>query len=709
MASDLRGFFEPRNVAVIGASLHIEKAGGRRWRGVVEGGFNGGLFPVHPTAGSMLGRKVYRSVEEIPAAIDLAVIVVPGPGVPTVVSDCARMGVRAVAVVSGGFGETGPAGKATERELVATLRNMGGRLLGPNCAGLFSASSQLNVLGWSVPTGEVGFVTQSGGIAITFAQLARRRGLGFSRLIATGNAADLALSELVGYLIEDVETKVIVIYVEGLSEGEGRRLYETLQTSRAKKPVVLLKPGRTAMGVRAVLSHTGNLAGQDRVFDAAMEQAGAIRVAEAEEAWDAISALCRLPVMSHPAIAVIADGGGTATVIADAAAQAGLGLPELSPHVQAQLRTFLPQHSAVGNPVDPVITEEQPEILSRIAALCFEEPMLGGVIIGGHFGGYFKLASEELGRREQRVAHELVAIAGKGRQAFVVHSAHADDALPALDVLRKGGVPVYASMEGAAKAMGALWRYSKARRFVPKFPDRRSQPNRSTVKELLLNARESVLLDPDARSLLREYGIQVPVAHLCTTREQTAAAAQALAAPAALKLVSAGLVHKSDIGGVLLNVEGGASAATAYDLLMRRARDAHLGNAVSVLVTPMLEPGVEVIAGAFNDPHFGAVVMFGLGGVFVDVLDDVEFRLAPVASTLVSAMIQNTRVSRLLAGARGRPACDIERVTDILVRIGEIASDWPQLELELNPVFVREHDADIADVRVLLSKGAQLT
>jgi len=700
--SSLHAFCQPTNVAVIGASVAVGKAGSRRWRSVVDGGFAGRLFPIHPSAETMLGHRVYRSITEVPEQVDLAVIMVRAESVAAIVAECARAKVKAVVVISAGFGETGAEGQRVERELAALLRQAGGRLLGPNCAGLFSGSTKLNLLGWSPPLGSVGFISQSGGMAITFAQMARARGLGFSRLLTTGNAVDVRLPELVAFLLADDDTKVIVAYVEGLKADEGRELFNVVESSASRKPVVIFKPGRTPTGTRAVLSHTGTLAGKDRVFEAAMKQAGALRVDEAEEAWDAVYALAQLPVMACGSIGIIADGGGTATVIADAAARAGLEVPELSQHRQRELASFLPRHASVVNPIDLVVTEEQPEVIARALKICFADPTIGAVVLGGHFGGYFKLATAELGHREEMVAHDLVTITREHCKPLIVQSAHAIAALPALETLRCGGIPVYGGMESAAKAMAVVWQHSRNRQRIPSPAQRRSQPARQTVLTLLKNAVDGVLLDPHCRCLLQHYGIRMPPALFGRNPGETAAAADTFGCRVALKLVSSSIVHKSDIGGVLLNVKGGDEAAAGHNILMQRAIGVGV-RSPSVLITPMLDGGPELVVGMINDTQFGPVVMFGLGGIFVEFLEDVSFRLAPLNETIARQMICETKVARLLAGARGRPPCDIDALVDILLRVAELGMDYPQIgELELNPIFPRGTDAAIADVRVLV-------
>ncbi|HWO06367.1 MAG TPA: CoA-binding protein, partial [Methylomirabilota bacterium] len=375
----LDSFTNPASVAVIGASTVLHKAGGRRWRSMVEAGFTGPLYPIHPTATEILGHKAYRSLTEVPAPPELAVVLVRPDLVPGALEDCGRLHVPAVVVITAGFGETGPEGKAVEQAMARGLREAGGRMIGPNCAGLFSASGRVNVLGWGVPAGPIAVISQSGNMALTFVQLAREKGIGMSKLITVGNAADLRIPEYLEYLQDDPDTRVIVAYLEGFEPGEGRAVWELMQRRPHPKPVVVIKPGETDSGRRAALSHTGALAGQHRVVAAALRQCGILRVTDSEEAWDAAMALALLPAPDPGAVVVISDGGGHATIVADTADKAGLAVPPLSAATRGALAAVLPPRSGIGNPVDFAgVAEEEPEVVPRVVDIALGDPAIGG-------------------------------------------------------------------------------------------------------------------------------------------------------------------------------------------------------------------------------------------------------------------------------------------------------------------------------------------
>ena len=700
MRHPLDPLFNPSGVAVIGASTVMHKTGGRRWRSMVQSGFTGPLYPIHPTASEILGRKAYRSLREAPDPVELAVVLVRPDLVPGAVADCVTVGVRGIVVITAGFGETGADGKRVERELVAAAHAGGARLVGPNCAGLWSASGRVNAMGWDVPRGPIALISQSGNMALTFGQLARERGVGFSKLITVGNAADVRIPEYLDYLFADSETKVILAYLEGFGAGEGRALFDLMRTHPTPKPVVVLKPGDTDSGRRAVLSHTGALAGVGRIVDTAFRQCGIVRAAESEEAWDAAVALALLPPLASSTVAVMSDGGGHATIVCDTADRSGLVVAPLGDTTQRRLAEILPARSGIANPIDFAgQAEEEPEVVPRAADVCLADPDVGAMICAGHFGGYVRIATPELGLREEAAARELADVVQRHAKPFVLHTIYAGEYLPALDILRAAGVPMYRSLEASAKALAACWRARARSRAAGA---RRSAPDGARVRTFLARAVNRVLFEPDARDLLTAYGIPVPASQVVSTPAAASEAARALGARVALKLVAPGVVHKTEAGGVMLDVAP-EHAADAYRTLAERAAALKLG-ATRVLVTPMIAGGVECAVGAFRDLQFGPVVMFGLGGVAVEALGDVVFRLAPVDADEARAMAAEIHGHRLLGAVRGRPPRDVEAAVDVIVRVSELIAELDAVaELDVNPLILLERGAAVADARAILA------
>ena len=607
-------------------------------------------------------------------------------------------------MLSGGFGETGPAGQEQERALVRTVNAGGGRMVGTNCAGLYSGSGHVNITGWrSVAQGSIALVSQSGNMARTFAQGAREYGGGFSKIITIGNAADLKPVDYIEYLFSDPDTKVIVCYVEGFGPGEGRALYSLLAEHPNPKPVVIVKPGATEAGKKAALSHTGSLAGEDRVVDAALRQCGALRFNDTAEAWAAAVALSQLPRMKCSGVAVVSDGGGHATVVAETAAREHLTVPSLSAETQAAIAQLLPPRAGCANPVDFAgRAEEEPGIIPPSIGHCFADDAIGGVIFAGHFGGYFKDRTEETQRKETEAANELAALFRKHGKPFILHTVYGSEPLPTLSALRDAGVPIFGSLETSAKAMAAVWRHSA--RAAPRAASHDAlAANRAAIAQILAQAKGEPprLAEPEARALLAAYGVDVPAFRAVSTAEEARKAARELAMPLVLKLVSGDVVHKSDVGGVLLGIRDEAATIEGFERLMKKgqalgARD------LRVLMTSMCD-GVEVAVGAFRDEQFGPIVMCGWGGVHIEVLDDIAFRVAPIAEDEATEMIQSLRVSKVLGEFRGRGALDVASLAALVARVSHLLADLPEIdELDLNPVFVQAKGVAIADARIVL-------
>ena len=691
----------PRAVALIGASTSPEKAGGRRWKTLAEGGFPGPLYPIHPKAKEILGRTAYPTVRDIPGQIDLAVIIVAPGDVPRAVADSLAQGARGIVVITAGFGEVDAAGKATEAELVRVVRAAGARMIGPNCAGLFSGPARVNVVGWETPAGKIGLVSQSGNIALDFADCSRRSGIGFSRSVTIGNAADLKAFELVEFCLADPETEVVLAYLEGFGPLEGRRLCEIVAQSPTRKPVVILKPGRSESGRRAALSHTGSLAGEDRLVEAAFRQHGIIRAYEVDEAWQTAVALASRVPMRGSGVAVLTDGGGHGTLFSDSAGLAGLTTPPLSETTRAALAAFLPDRCAMGNPVDFAgVAEGEPQVIAKALDICLADPAIAATVMVGHFGGYERLGGPTLRPLEIAAAESMVAIARRHGKPVQVHTVHADSAPPAVEVLRRAGIAVFRAVEMPGRALAHLRQATldeAAPRRVAAAPRGGPPVARSSAV-----GDPPWLQEPEARALLRDWGIAVPDWRIATDAAGCAAAANSFHGPVALKLVAPGALHKSEIGGVLLDVIGAEAASAGYRMLADRAAAAGLGE-IRVLVTPMIRGRVELVVGAFRDAQFGPTVMVGMGGILVEVLNDVVFRLAPIGENEATAMVGGLRGRALLSRFRGQPAVDAIAVARLLTRLSEMIVACPDIaEVDLNPVILTPDAAHVADARVVL-------
>jgi acetyltransferase len=695
-----RHFLNPGSIAIIGATSQAHKAGGRRWLSALAARRDARLYPINISARELNGHKVYRSLRALPEPVDLAAILVPAAHVSQAVEDCAAAGVRAVVMISAGFGETGVEGKVEEAHLAARLRAAGGRMLGPNSAGVFSAGGGVNLLGWVVPPGRIGLVTQSGNMALTFTNYARVKRSGFASILAVGNGADLKLSEAIEMLLADEATHAVLVYSEGFAEGDGRRLTEVLRRTGGAKPLIMLKPGASEAGKQAAYSHTGTLAGDGMIASAALHDAGVIQAEEAEEAFDMALALATGRRLQGRRVAVLSDGGGHATIVSDCAGQRGLRLASFSAETDRRLREILPTRAGIDNPVDFAgVAESDPSSIPRVLDACLADPAIDGVVFAGHFGGYH-LMTDHTATRDTVATQEFDAakacadmLRGTSKP-FILHSEHAERGLPTLEPFFAAGIPVYGGLESSAKAMAAL-----ATGLPP-------QTEETALSNLMPEAKRArILLEPEARERLAAEGIAVPAWGVARTEAEARAAYSALGSPGTpvvLKLVSPWALHKSDVGGVLLGIGSADAVAAGHRQLQTIAR--RLGDKEArVLITGELEGGTECLIGARRDPQFGPVVLFGAGGVLVELVNDVASRLAPFEQHAALELIGRTRIGRMLAGYRGRRKGDLPALAALLTAVSRWAVQAHDLlELDLNPVIVTSAGAHIADVRMVV-------
>ncbi len=699
--------FNPRGIAMIGATEAAEKAGGRRWKTLVEAGFSGGLYPIHPKLPEVRGRKAFRSLHDVPGEVDIAIVAIPPSAVPDAVDECIAKGVRGIVIITAGFGEVGLKGREIERRMVDKTRAANVRLFGPNCAGIFSGPVMMNACGWAVRPGNIGLVSQSGNMALDFADLARKNHVGFSRSITIGNSADVKAFELVGYYLRDPATEVVLAYIEGFGANEGRQLCEIVRRAPVRKPVVILKPGRSESGSRAALSHTGSLAGEDRLVEAAFAQCGIVRAYEAEEAWETALAFSRGAKMTSPGVAVLTDGGGHATLFCDAAGLSGLIIPTLSEATQRDLAAFLPERCPVANPVDFAgVAEGEPGVIPKAMEICLRDPAVGATIMVGHFGGYHRLGGAPIEAMEIDAAHEIANLAKRSGKPVHVHSVHAESDVAALNVLREAGVSVHRGIEMGAKVLRHLAPPRPAG-VATSAPVRLSTSAADAMQAAFKKAVRGVqpwLQEPEARAALVGFGIDVPQWRTVETRQACIEAIANVGGNACLKLISPDAVHKSDIGGVALNVTA-AAAVGVFDTLQKRASSAGLRD-VRVLVTPMVAGGVELVMGAFRDAQFGPIVMVGMGGILVELLKDVQFRLAPVSMADATVMLKSLRGHVLLDGYRGSEKIDAAGPAKLLSQLSEMIAACDDLaEVDLNPVIVGASQSAIADVRIVLGRS----
>jgi acyl-CoA synthetase (NDP forming) len=688
----LQPFFHPRSLALIGASSDPERIGGRPLRFLIEGGFAGALYPVN-TAGhaELQGRRAWRSVLDIDAPIDHAIVAVPLPAVEQAVADCARQGVKAVQVFTAGFAEAGAEGARLQQRLVEIARRSGMRLIGPNSLGLINPATGLFATfstllnGLKPQAGRIGLATQSGAFGSATYGAAALRGLGLSCAVATGNEADVDVAECIDYLAEDAGTRVICIALEACRDGDALRA-ALLKAVDAGKPVVAMKIGRSALGAAAAATHTGGLAGNDAIYDAVLAECGAVRAASIDELLD-IAALCdsagALP--AGPRVGVVTGSGGIGVLMADEAEALDLTMPPLPDGAAGLLREILP-FAVPANPYDTTAqVTSVPQGIERVVEAMLTHGEVDTVVAYLAHAGLspqrFAATEAALGALQQR---------HPDRRLMVVMLSTPEVA----QRLGAAGVPVFADASRAMRALGAAWALRARRQALHRVSAATAEARAATPP------LPAVATEAEAKACLAAAGLPVPQEMACADRAAAMRAAATIGFPVVAKILSADITHKTEVGGVMLDLADADAVGAAYDELLRRAA-AHRPDAKvdGVLVAPMIGGGVETIAGAVIDPIFGAMVMFGLGGVATELFRDVAFASAPLTPERARRLVARTKASRLLDGWRGAPPADREALVDALVRLSEFAARHAhELEaVDINPLVVRERGCACLD------------
>jgi acetyl coenzyme A synthetase (ADP forming)-like protein len=700
LSSTLDPFFQPASIAVIGASRTPATIGWMIIDNLLRHGYTGAIYPVNPKARAVHGVPAFGSVSAIGADIDLAVIAVPKGHVEAVTEECAACGVKAVIVISAGFKEVGGEGIEREKRLLAVTRRHGMRIVGPNCLGVVSTSADVMMNATFAPSmpppGNVSFMSQSGAMGVTILDYAAEFGIGIHHFVSVGNKADVSGNDLIEYWEHDEGTGVMLLYLE--SFGNPRKFTKIARRVTRSKPILVVKAGRTAAGARAASSHTGALAGLDTATDALLSQCGVIRVDRLEELFDLAVAFSHLTPPADETVAIVTNAGGPGIIITDACEAAGLRVVELSAETQAKLRRDLPEEASVRNPVDMIATATAENY--RIAL----ETVLGDPNVSSAIAAFVP----PLGVRQLDVANAIIearlAMPGKPLLAVLMGR----EGLPqGRAELSEAGIPAYIFPESAARALAAL---NRQRKWL-------SRPI-GTVREFDVdeNAAERALSaapGPDgylparaAQALLAAYGIPVIATRLAGTVDEAVAAARDVGYPVAAKIVSPDIVHKTDIGGVALDVRGDDEMRRAFDSIMSKARAASPDARIEgVQIEQFVKGGRETIIGMSHDPTFGPVLMFGLGGIHVEALGDVVFCVQPVSDIDSREMMESIRGAPLLRGVRGEPPSDTTTLVEVIQRVSQLVGERPEvLEMDINPFVVFESGGIAVDARVRLGR-----
>jgi acetyltransferase len=696
----LDGFFKPKAVAVIGASREEGKVGYSIVVNLIRGGFPGPIYPVNPKASEILGLKCYPDMNSVPADADLAVLVIPPKICIPTLEACVAKGIRSAIVISAGFKEVGGEGAEIEKALRARVRELGIRVVGPNCLGIIATQSRLNATfaAGMPPQGEISFFSQSGALCTAILDWAIGNNVGFSKFISLGNKADTSEVDFIQALAEDPETRVIVGYIEGVEDG--RRFMEVARTASRVKPFILVKSGSTAAGARAASSHTGTLAGSEKTFNAAFRQSGVIRAESIEELFNYARAFAQQPLPQGPSLCIVTNAGGPGIIAADAVERSTVKMATLSPQTVERLRAVLPPTAALYNPVDVIGDAKEDRYKAALDAVAADAKV----------DGVLALATPQDMTEYDKFA-EVVGQAAKAAKKPFFSAFMGEASLPkAREILRSYGVPQYPYPEPAVRTFEAMVRYRQWQNYTPT-PPTQFDANRGQVALTILNARRTgrtQLGETEAREVIAAYGFRLPQNVLARTVDEAVATATRIGFPVALKIVSPDILHKTDVGGVRLNLGDADAVAQGFAGIDATVRRLFPNAAIhGIAVQEMVVGGKEVILGMTRDPQFGPLLMFGLGGIYVEVLKDVAFRVAPIGPDEAEAMIREIRSFPLLGGVRGEKPSDLRAIVEALGRLSQLCVEFPEiLELDVNPLLVKPEGGGAVAIDARLALAA---
>jgi acetyltransferase len=700
----LEAFFEPKSVAVIGASTNPNKLGYSVLQNLVDGGFaeRGEVYPINPGAEEVLGYPAYASVLDVEGSIDLAVIVIPYSYVPDVLRECGEKGVSGVVVISAGFREAGSEGLERELELISIGQEYGMRIIGPNCLGVIDTFTPLNAsfAAGTPPRGPMAFMSQSGALGTAVLDIALAGRLGLSKFVSLGNKADVSEIDLLEAWKSDEHSRVIMIYSEGMPNGQ--EFIKVARKVTREIPIVAIKSGVTQSGSRAVSSHTGSLAGSEQAYQAAFRQAGILRVESMESLFDMALALGYQPPLKGDNIAIVTNAGGPGILATDALEHQGLSIARFELETIHSLERYLPDAASAANPVD-VLGDARADRYGFALETVAMDPNVDGIMIllTPQAMTEIELTAEEISN--------LTKIIDKPLLGCFMGEASVESGI---EILSEHGIPNYPYPERAARAFMAMARYRKIKSLpIPEYVS--FDVDKLAVKNVIEKVQSEGRLsigDAEARTILEAYGLRIPRSEIAESPDDAVKIARDIGYPVVLKIASPDILHKTDIGGVKVGLEDSTDVRDAFELMVYRAQryvpDARIWGCLVQEMVP--SDGIEILIGMNRDPQFGPLVTFGLGGIYVETLKDVTFRVAPFSPEEAQEMMSEIRAHAILDGVRGRPPVDKESIVDTLLRIGQIVQDFPEIdELDINPlvVFPEGQGAIAIDMRLVLSKN----
>ena len=697
----LDNFFNPKAIAVVGASRTPGKVGYDIFKNIIQYGYEGSVYPVNPGATEVLGVKSYPSLLDVADKIDLAIIVVPAKNVLETIGQCGYKKIDSAIIISAGFKESGIEGAKLETELVNKAREAGVRFIGPNCLGMIDTHSKLNAsFASGMPSrGGIGFFSQSGALCLAVLDRALPDDIGFSKFISMGNKADISDTDIMLALAEDENTKVILGYIEGV--GDGRKFMDVAKQVSRKKPVIILKSGITSSGAKAASSHTGALAGREAAFDAAFKQSGVIRAHTMNELFNYALAFANQPLPRGPNVAIITNSGGPGILAADACDKSELKLAPPHKEIVDELRTFLPAVASFYNPID-ILGDSGADRYEKAITTVLKDDKIHGIMV---------LLTPTAVVDVNATAMAVVNIANGLDRPLLTSFMGKKSIEKAAKTLLQHNVPNYSNPEEAVSAMNAMYRYhawinrpEKRYLELPGFKEKAVHVFRKVKEE-----NRDRLMDSEVHDVLKAYGFTLPKNLFARTSEEAVDAANEIGYPVVMKIVSPQIVHKSDISGVRINLNSKHEVENAFFEITTHVRNIMpTAQIYGVMIQEMIRGGKEIIMGITKDPQFGHMIMFGLGGIYVEVLKDIAFRITPLGREDAHEMIRETKTFPLLRGVRGEAEADIDAIEHSLLVLSQMAADFPQIvEADINPLLVRKRGEGVVAIDARFAIGGE--
>jgi 4-hydroxybutyryl-CoA synthetase (ADP-forming) len=693
-------FLSPKSIAIIGAS-DKEGSVGRAITSNILKGYTGKIFPISPTRETVFDKKAYKSVLDVPEEIDLAVVVTKNDVVPSILEECGKKKLKGVIIITAGFKEVNEEGAALERRLGEIAKQYNLRIIGPNCLGVMNLAPQTMMnstfLKVTPKSGEIALVSQSGAICAALVEDASAQGIGFSAVISMGNKVDLNEVDMLEMLAEHEQTKVIVMYLEDLGNGQEflKICKQITRFNSVKKPVLVLKSGRSPEGAKAAMSHTGALMGSDEIYDALLKQSGAIRVDTMEELFDCATAFSKQPLPTKGDLVIVSNAGGPAIISTDACSKLRIKMANIE-DIRPKINAVIPPWGSSRNPVD-IVGDADFNRFDNVLNEVLAHPNVGSVIA---------MCTPSATLDYNKLAEVIVRVSKKYNKTILSSLMGLDEGIKNKEILAEGGVPHYRYAETAIRSLNAMLRFTEWSN-TPEGKIHKFTVNKKKVEKVFAKVKEEGrknLLEEEGQEVLRAYGFPIPKSILAKKDKEAIQAAKKIGYPVVMKIVSPQIIHKSDAGGVKVGLKNSQEVRTAFKEIIKNAKKYDKKAIIKgVLIQEMVKGGKETIIGSKLESGFGPVVMFGMGGIYVEVLKDVTFRLAPITDSEADEMISSIKTNRLLQGVRGEKPADTKKLSECLQRISQLVSDFKEIkELDMNPVLVFENDkgCKVVDVRI---------